>query len=266
VLGPGNLLVSRDYPGFAVDVVERATGGWAAFANGACGDVNAGHSADRTALGLPVPGRTFERAAELGNRLAEEALRATPAARPLAGVTISAGRRGVNVPLRPTPSPETVRQHVEGSRRDLEVLQSERAAAATDEAITAARLELFYAELARKWVEQRGSATTETVGIQAFAVGDIAFIALPGEFFAESGMRLRSRSPFPCTIPVGYANGGIGYVPPASAFEEGGYETRLSPWSRMAPEAEGLMVDAAVELLHDLLAEEHAPKQTSMKA
>lgn len=260
VLGPDNLLISRDYTGFTVDTVERATGGWAMFVNGACGDVNVGHSADRSALGLPILGRTFERAEELGLRLAGEAVRALTDARPVAGwhspghVKLAAGQRSLVVPLRSTPPLEQVHTQVRACRRHLETL---RAAGADDDAITAARLELLYAELALSWVEQRAraagaGAAEETAEVQAFAVGDVALIGLPGEFFVESGLCLQNRSPFKHTVVIGYANGGIGYVPPASAFAEGGYETRLAPWSKVAPEAEGLILAAAAGLLDGL--------------
>lgn len=264
VLGPDNLMISRDYVGFAVDAVERAIGGQAVFANGACGDINVGHSADRSALGLPIPGRTFERAEDLGLRLAAEALQALTDARPVAGrrtpshVKPAAGRRSIAVPLRPTPPLKQIRAQVRSCRRRLETLRDAGADAGPDDAaVTAARLELLYSELALSWVEQRAwtagaGAEEETTELQAFAVGDVALIGLPGEFFVESGLRLRNRSPFKHTVVIGYANGGIGYVPPASAFAEGGYETRLAPWSRVAPEAEGLILDAAAGLLDDL--------------
>lgn len=255
VLGPDNNLISRDYVGFVVDAVERATGGWAMFANGACGDVNVGHSAERSALGLPIPGRTFERAEALGRRLAEEVVRALANAQPIEAVhhggggVLAAGQRSLPIPLRQRPSLEDSKDRVDACRQHLLRLEL---AAAGEEAVTAARLELMYAELALDWVRQPRTATDELVEVQAFAVGDAALVALPGEFFAESGLRLRARSPFPRTIPIGYANGGVGYVPPASAFAEGGYETRLAPWSRVGPEAEALIIDATVDLLSEL--------------
>jgi hypothetical protein len=254
VLGPDNLLISRDYVGFAVDALARAAGGWVMFANGACADVNVGHSADRSALGLSIPGRTFERAEALGSRLAAEALRALADAAPVLGRDVgrrrvlAAGRRVLDVPLRPTPPPDEARR-IAASWRD-KVLALEHAGADV-EAQNAARLELMYADLALQWAEARGEATAEPAEIQGLAIGDVALVALPGEFFAESGLRLKAYSPFPYTIPVGYA-GGIGYVPPASAFAEGGYETRLAPWSRVAPEAEALILAAAGDLLSAL--------------
>ncbi len=253
VLGPDNLLVSRDLVGFAVDALERATGGWVLFANGACGDINVGHPADRSALGLPIPGRTFARAEELGLRLAREAQRALERSRPVEAGLLAADRRHVAIPLRSGPSPEEALAEAEACRDRLEALE---AAGAPEETLYAARLDLLYARLGLDWARQyagrAGAVASEGVEVAAFAIGDIALVGLPGEFFAESGLRLRSRSPFAHTCVIGYANGGIGYVPPDAAFAEGGYETRLAPWSRAAPEAEGLIHAAAVRLLDAL--------------
>ncbi len=248
VLGPDNLLISRDYPGFALDEIEQTTGGPALFANGACGDVNVGHSVDRSALGLAMPGRTFERAADLGGRLAREALRVAAGTQTVDG-GLATGSRSLAVPLRPTPPLDEMRAQVHTCHSKLQTLEASRA---DDNALTAAKLELLYAQLGLSWVEARDGTETETVEVQAFAVGDVAFVGLPGEFFAESGLRLKAQSPFPQTIVVGYANGGVGYVPPASAFAEGGYETRLAPWSKVAPEAEQQILGAAAALLGEL--------------
>jgi neutral ceramidase len=246
VLGPDNLLITRDYPGFTVDAVARATDGWAAFANGACGNVNVGHSAGRTALGILAAGRTFDRAEALGLRLAVEALHASATLRPVNG-RLASGRRTLTVPLRTLPEPDARA----ALRRERERLEALTAAGASDEQRADARLELFYAEAALTWVERR-AGTSEPTEVQAIAAGDLALVALPGEFFAESGLRLRERSPFPVTLPVCYANGCVGYVPPARAFEEGGYETKLSPWSRVGAGGEAAVLDAAVDLLSEL--------------
>jgi len=246
VLGPDNLLISRDFAGFTVDAVERDMGGWGAFANGACGDINVGHSAGQTALGLPTPGRTFERAEALGSRVAAAAIRAARDAYPVEGRLVSRSRT-VSIPVRWIPEHEAKSQVLE-RRRDVEALVSAKAA---DDALAGARLELFYAEAALQWAEQ-GPDESETAEVQAVAFGDFALVALPGEFFAESGERLRERSPFPVTLVVGYANGCLGYVPPASAFEEGGYETRLAPWSRVGAGAESTILEAAVDILDEL--------------
>jgi hypothetical protein len=50
-------------------------------------------------------------------------------------------------------------------------------------------------------------------------------------------------------LVVECANGQLGYIPTKQAFERGGYETTFSPWSRVAPEAGDLLVEAAGELI-----------------
>jgi len=90
----------------------------------------------------------------------------------------------------------------------------------------------------------------------ALACGGFAMVGLPGEVFVELGMQIRSRSPFPVTLVVGYANGDIGYVPTRSAYPEGGYEVEHAyryygfP-APLAPEAGEMMVEAGVECLNE---------------
>src|SRR5262249_50027312 len=77
VLGPDNLLVSGDFPASTIARIESALGGNAAamFVNGTQGDISVGHSSEMSAIGVIAPGRTFERAAELGEKLGDVALK-----------------------------------------------------------------------------------------------------------------------------------------------------------------------------------------------
>jgi len=56
------------------------------------------------------------------------------------------------------------------------------------------------------------------VPVQALAVGGLKIVALPGEFFSGIGLKLR-RTDDPL-MPVGYANGNIGYVPSDRDFRD----------------------------------------------
>ncbi len=57
----------------------------------------------------------------------------------------------------------------------------------------------------------RKSPFVRNVPVQALAVGGLKIAALPGEFFCEIGLKLQGTdAPL---LPVGYANGNIGYVP-----------------------------------------------------
>lgn len=65
--------------------------------------------------------------------------------------------------------------------------------------------------------------------LQVALIGDIAFVAVPGELFAELGMEIKRRSPFRYTYIVGIANDYIGYLPDREAYCLGGYQTWAGP-------------------------------------
>src|SRR5262249_50650746 len=68
---------------------------------------------------------------------------------------------------------------------------------------------------------------TLKVQLQVLHVGDLAICAIPFEVFAEIGLDLKKRSPFPRTMVVGLANGYNGYLPTPEQHKLGGYETWL---------------------------------------
>lgn len=63
---------------------------------------------------------------------------------------------------------------------------------------------------------------------------DVAIWSAPIELFCEVANEIRGRSPFPYTFYFGYSNGWLGYLPAASAWEQGGYETTVSPYTPTA--------------------------------
>jgi len=87
------------------------------------------------------------------------------------------------------------------------------------------------------WPVELGSYTTVStpprvrLPIRFVRINDTLIWAAPVELFCEIAMDVRERSPFTSTFYFGYTNGWFGYLPTEKAFEEGGYETRTSPFT-----------------------------------
>jgi len=88
--------------------------------------------------------------------------------------------------------------------------------------------------------------------IMALRIGDTALVGLPGEVFVEFELAIKRRSPFGNTYVCAYANDYVGYVSTRRAFIGGCYEVWPNCYMRIGKEGGYLMVDKAVELLHDL--------------
>lgn len=252
VLGPDNLLISADYPGYAVRVVERAFGGGltAMFTNGAMGDVNPGHSAELSAIGAPIPGRTFERAKKLGTMLAGEVIKVIEMIQPQEELVLASRRKTITLPLKPLPPREKVEKIV--SEKERALLEMEEKKASPDE-ITRVKVEKLYAELLLKQVKEREKALPPEafeVELQAVRIGDCALIAFPGEMFVEVGLAIKRCSPFPYTYIIGCANGYVGYLPTKEAFEEGGYEVVVA---RFTAESSEIVKEESLALLNSLV-------------
>jgi hypothetical protein len=105
------------------------------------------------------------------------------------------------------------------------------------------------------WEWQRrsgGRELVEDVEVQALAIGDVAFVGYPAEYFVEYGLRSKAQSPFPDTFVSELTNGWHGYVPTQDAFPHGGYETRLGDASRLVPEAGDRLCETGIDLLNEL--------------
>jgi hypothetical protein len=86
--------------------------------------------------------------------------------------------------------------------------------------------------------------------VQVIAWGrELAWVGLPGEVFAELGLAIKQRSPFPHTFVVSLANENIGYIPDRRSYLEGNYEPESA---RCAAGSGEKLVEAAMKLLAEL--------------
>ena len=230
-LGPRELRISRDFPGYALQILEYAWGQdiVAVFMNGCCGNVNPRWIWDRPDLSPPprrvMPESLEERLKEtrrLGHILGAESLKAAESIIDLTSeAKLKVKRMEVSLPVRKD-IPERMLKRIEDAKPGQP------------------RYEYCQRIL-------RGEDIVTEV--QAMALDDVAIVGVPGEVFVESQMEIRRCSPYEYTFVSELANDSIGYLPVAKAYEEGGYEPTATV---VAPDAGAKLTKTAISLLKEL--------------
>ncbi|MGH9767930.1 MAG: neutral/alkaline non-lysosomal ceramidase N-terminal domain-containing protein [Blastocatellia bacterium] len=244
VLGPDNLLVSGDFPAFAIERVETAlgAGGFAMFTNSTQGNISVGHSSELSAIGVVTPGRTFERAAELGQRLGDAALAALPKIETDGDPPLGAISLTVDLPLKSLPAMKEAERALGEADERLARLNNDGAAA---KEVNRAKSERLYASITSFYARETSALNGRLpIELQGLRIGDAVFIAVPAEVFVEIGLQIKHLASQRAFI-IGIANGYIGYLTTEAAHEAGGYEVVSS---KVAPEAEGVLIEKTLEL------------------
>jgi neutral ceramidase len=252
VLGPDNLLVTGDFPNFAIEQLERniGPGCFAMFVNGTQGNISMGHSSELSAIGVITPGRTFERAAELGQLLADATLVALPNISTSDAPTVNALTIPVKLPLKKYPPLEEAIKSLRDADEHLARLTAE---SAPPEQIMPAKTQRLYASITNFYAREalgmpQGHLPIE---LQGFRLGRAVFVAIPGEVFVEIGLTLKRQSPH-MTFVFGIANGYIGYLPTRQAYADGGYEVVSS---KCQPEAADILIEKVGNLTEQLFSD-----------
>ena len=89
------------------------------FVNGTQGNISMGHSSELSAIGVITPGRTFERAAELGNRLGDAVLEALPEIETDDDPKLASHIQSVSLPLKKLPSVEEAERALQEAEERL---------------------------------------------------------------------------------------------------------------------------------------------------
>ncbi len=84
--------------------------------------------------------------------------------------------------------------------------------------------------------------------VTCLRVGDVRMLHLPGELFVEYQLAARGMRPDLHVMLAAYGNYGTGYIGTARAYDEGGYETRVTS-SFVGPQAEEALLGAMRTLL-----------------
>ncbi len=230
VLGPENLLISADYPGYVNAVLERIKGPifTSMFTNGAAGNIN-----PLSSVGYTCPG-TFRDADRLGSIIAGEALKTLEQTETSGEAKIQTSSVTHYLSIEEPPVAEAERYVRDAQRKvaELKEKDAEPNKIAQHEAV----LE-YYERNLRLLKEEKAKEMKVPLEVQVFRINDIALVAVPGEMFVEIGREIKAQSGVKNTFVIGYANGYIGYIPTPKAFEEGGYEPTRTWWNRATPEA-----------------------------
>ncbi|MGZ5479360.1 MAG: hypothetical protein ACXWGZ_07170 [Candidatus Aminicenantales bacterium] len=191
--------VSADWPGAVVREIER-TGHRAVFFQGFCGDIDPVIQMNRWGEG------TSDDLFDIADLVRRRLVRAERYAVPQPEPRLAASELRIDIPL-------TVydKRTIEREAASFEETYSQFPGAA---------------RFARDWRKRalaaapvlRQSPEVRSVPVQALAVGGLKLIALPGEFFSQIGLKLqKTEAPL---VPIGYANGNIGYIPTDRDFRD----------------------------------------------
>ena len=91
-----------------------------------------------------------------------------------------------------------------------------------------------------------------TTWLQVIALGDIAIVGVPAEYFTTLGLDIKARSPFKHTIIAELANDWIGYLPDRAGQTLGGYQTWTGLHSDTEPGTGERIADEAIKMLQQL--------------
>ena len=271
--GPDEPLYSSDYPGPLTELLAARLGGVYGFLQGCAGNIwqmNMSH--ERTPI-YQENGTAHTR--KMGEALAGKALEALASARVIDAGKLRVARKVLRIAQR-----KPTREQVQLAKWFLE----KRPAGANlqDHLLKIyGHPYTFYSDLSHiqesdiqggiswqedwfargllgLWEAQRRSGlreVVEDVEVQAIALGDLALVAYPAEYFVEFGLQTKAASPFKDTFVSELSNGWHGYVPTRAAFGHGGYEPRLGDASRLVEEAGDQLCAAGQELLQRLWSE-----------
>ena len=229
--------ISADYVGATRRVFQQTTGAPCLFWQGACGDID-----------ILRAETDYANVDAAGTKLGQEAARAWEAAKPFPTQPLRALSRVVELPAYRCLSEAHAARELLKARQEMEMVRNNPK--------TTAGL-LAWHGAAWKSCENCTIAGNPALApppvsahLQAFRIGPLAWVCVPGELFNELGTEIKNHSPYENTFVVAYANDWIGYLPTRAAFDEGGYE--VSQVCYLSPDGINMMVAQLQTMLKEL--------------
>lgn len=229
VLGPKNLLYTADYPFYTNQLISQKTGlepERILFTQGACGNINAGHTAKSSMTNAGLNLRTYEEAEKLGGNVAKAALNALEEIRLDPDkyqldleetIPVVEGEVGLdwNPELWATPA------GVNNFRQEKELVMANGEWNQRADASVLVRWSdtMLQEQLDPLWPSMRAKMT-------ATRLGRLNWVTVPGELYVQYGLALKDKAAQngQSAWLVGYTNGVLGYYPTPDAFPRQDYE------------------------------------------
>lgn len=240
-------LLSADWPGWMRKTVEKALDGTkCVFFAGAEGDVGStnvhpsGGDMNDTLISFDNEMKSPGMARFVGRALAGTVLQVYDKAAYVDVDTINILHKDVLVPAN-VPTPEEL---------PLAHKYKELHEAGLDNEIpyTAMELTTVVAEALRMCRLENGPSEFR-LGLTGVQIGPVALIGIPGEPFTDIGVGIKDTDGWDMILPCALTNGDAGYFPMKSAYDEGGYEARTSPYKAGVAE---VIIEGGKELLNEL--------------
>jgi hypothetical protein len=233
--------VSADWPGRVYERLRDERGATALFLNGAAGDVNPRDRYPETTEDDAV----YEYMTAIGDEIADTVLAALADAEQSStdsgGPRVAARRRELSLPVKSPPPRDAIERQLDQleTRRD----RLEDAGLEESPLDRQARWHLEAWLALADWDRDRLSASMTHV-----ECGDLGLLTVPAEPLTAHGLAFKREAEGTLAV-AGYANGNLGYLPPLSELENGGYEVRMCP---LAPEGIQRIRDCGVGLVPSL--------------
>ncbi len=243
----GGELISSDWPGWMRRTLDKALDGVRCiFLNGAEGDVGStnvhpsGGDMNDTEISFDNEMKSPGMARFIGRAIAGAVLGIWDKAHYVDVDSIGVVKRRVSIGAN-LPTEDELRV----ARKYKELHESGR-----DDLIpyTAMELSTVLGESLRM-CRMAGGPESFSFDITGVRIGEVALVGMPGEPFTEIGVRIKDTDGFSMILPCALTGGNEGYFPTSSAYDEGGYETRTSPYRKGVDDT---LVKESKSLLSDL--------------
>ena len=243
----GGCKVSADWPGFLRRTVEKTFDNTKCIMfNGAEGDVNhvnvhpIGGYLNDTFLDFDDVSRGYLHARYIGRVICGGVLQAFDKVEYVDVESIKFIRKCISIPAN-IPTPEEL---VEARK----ISDLHRAGKDNEIPFEGMMLTTVVAE-AERMIRLENSPENFDMYITGIAIGDIAFIGIPGEPFNAVGRGIKETDGWKMVIPTCLTNGTQGYFPMQDSYDEGGYEARCSNFKAGVGE---LIISESKKLLDEL--------------